>query len=79
MVIAKLECLCAIFCFITLCHFYHLNISSEKGGGGGEGGGNVRVKISSVKRQSRHLTRIFVMGDFFAYLSAEINGSNILT
>ena len=75
MVIANLECLCAIFCFITLCHFYHLNISSEKGGGGG----NVRVKISSVKRQSPHLTRIFVMGDFFAYLSAEINGSNILT
>ena len=40
MVIVNLEWLCAIFCLITLCHFYHLNINSEKGGGEG-----VTVKI----------------------------------
>ena len=37
MVVVNLEWLCTIFCFITLCNFYHLDINSEKGGGGGGG------------------------------------------
>ena len=53
MVIVNLEGLCATFCFITLCDFYHLNTNSAKGEGEGEGegeeGGGVRVKIPRDK------------------------------
>ena len=47
MVIVNLEGLCAIFCFITLCDFYHLNTNSAKGEG--KEGGGVRVKIPRDK------------------------------